>query len=262
MGILNVTPDSFSDGGQRIAPRAAIDAALRMEDDGADIIDVGGESTRPGAPPVPADEEWRRVEPVLTAIATRVNIPISIDTYKADVAERALSLGASIVNDVSGLAYDEALAPVVARTKAAVVLMHNRGRSRDMYAHATYHDVVAEVSEELRAAELRATRAGVGRERIIFDPGLGFAKKADDTVELLARFGDLHSLGRPLLSGPSRKSFLTKFTGDAPPSGRLWGTAAAVTASVLAGAHVVRVHDVREMVDVVRVAEGIRRARA
>jgi dihydropteroate synthase len=260
MGILNVTPDSFSDGGDWIDPSRAIDAAIRMVEDGADIVDVGGESTRPGAPPLPADEEWRRVEPVLREIGGSLPVPISVDSYKADVARRAIDLGATIVNDVSGFVYDPGLARVVADSGAAVVLMHNRGRSAHMYELATYGDVLREVIGELRAAGERAAAAGVDPSRIVYDPGIGFAKKATHTVELLARFDELHVLGRPLLSGPSRKSFLTSLIGDAPPAGRVWGTAAAVAASVLAGAHIVRVHDVAAMSHVVRVAEGIRRA--
>lgn len=258
MGILNVTPDSFSDGGRWVDPSRAVDAAFRMVEAGADIVDVGGESTRPGAPELPADEEWRRIEPVLRAIGGRLAVPVSIDTYKAVIADRALDLGASIVNDVSGGAYDPSLATVVARHRSAMVIMHNRGRSNDMYAQAAYDDVVFDVVRELRDAGARAVRAGVQLERVIFDPGLGFAKRAEHTTALLARFDELHVLGRPLLSGPSRKSFLNAFVGDVPPIDRVWGTAAAVTASVLAGAHIVRVHDVKAMADVVRVAEGMR----
>jgi dihydropteroate synthase len=262
MGILNVTPDSFSDGRAMATPEAAIEAALRMVADGADLVDVGAESTRPGASPVSAQEEWRRLEPVLTGLAGRISVPLSIDTYKADVAERALDCGAVIVNDVSGLTYEPRLAAVVARRQAAIVLMHNRGRSHDMYAQAQYEDVVADVTRELSAAGEQACRAGVDPARIVYDPGLGFAKRAEDTMALLARFGALHALARPLLSGPSRKSFLTRAIGDAPPAARTWATAAAVTASVLAGAHIVRVHDVREMVDVVRVSDALRAAAA
>lgn len=259
MGILNPTPDSFSDGGRLPDAGAAVAAARQMIADGADILDIGGESTRPGAPPVPAEEEWRRVEPVLRALGRDCPVPISIDTYKASVAERAIDLGASIVNDVSGFRYDPPLAQVVARHGVAVVLMHNRGRSSTMYAEARYDDVVGEVMAELREAGARATAAGVDEARVIYDPGLGFAKKAEHTWTLLQRFEELHALGRPLLSGPSRKSFLVHAIGERPPSERVWGTAAAVTASVLAGAQIVRVHDVRAMVDVVRVADRLGR---
>jgi dihydropteroate synthase len=257
MGILNVTPDSFADGGRRLDPDVAVAAALQMAADGADIIDVGGESTRPGADPLPADEELRRVVPVLEGLRGRLGAPISIDTYKAAVAERALDLGAVIVNDVSGLVYEPALAGVAARRRAAVVLMHNRGRSADMYAAAQYDDVLADVARELADRVREAEAAGIDRRRVILDPGIGFAKTAPDSLRVLARFDKLRGLGLPLLSGPSRKSFLKDALGDVPPDQRVWGTAAAVTASVLAGAHIVRVHDVREMVQVVRTTDAI-----
>jgi dihydropteroate synthase len=257
MGILNVTPDSFSDGGRWVDSNAAVEAATRMAADGADLIDVGGESTRPGAPAVPADEEWRRIEPVLAALGRAGGVPISVDTYKAEVARRAIDAGAEIVNDVSGLQYDPGLGRVAAETGVGVVLMHNRGRSADMYAEASYHDVVADVTRELHDAVARATAAGIEPRRIVLDPGLGFAKRADQTIELLARLEELQAMGFPILSGPSRKSFLTRLIGEMPPAERVWGTAAAVTASVLAGAHIVRVHDVREMAQIVRVADAI-----
>jgi dihydropteroate synthase len=255
MGVLNVTPDSFSDGGVHFDADAAIRSALAMVEAGADMLDVGGESTRPGADPLPAEEELRRVAPVIDAIASRVRVPVSIDTYKAQVAERAMDLGATIINDISAFTYDPALAQVAARRKAGVVLMHNRGRSANMYEFAAYGDVAGDVGRELLARAEAAMAAGVARERIVLDPGFGFAKRAEHSVELLARLRELHALGFPMLSGPSRKSFLQSGLGQRPPAGRLWGTAAAVTASVLAGAHIVRVHDVREMVDVVRVAD-------
>jgi len=198
------------------------------------------------------------VTPVLEGLRGRVRVPVSIDTYKAVVADRALALGAVIVNDVSGLAYEPGLATVVARRRAALVLMHNRGRSADMYAGARYADVTGEIAAELAASVREAGAAGVDPICVILDPGLGFAKTADQTLRALARFSDLHVLGHPLLSGPSRKSFLRSALGDVPPADRVWGTAAAVTASVLAGAHIVRVHDVGPMVQVVRTADAIR----
>ena len=257
MGILNVTPDSFADGGARFDPDRAIADAVRMVADGADILDIGGESTRPGAAPVSVEEELRRIEPVIEGLRGRVDAPISIDTYKAAVAERAIDLGATIVNDISALSYDPGLAGVVARRRAAVVLMHTRGRSREMYANASYTDVVADVSAELMARVQVAEAAGISAQRIILDPGLGFAKQADATLRLLAHLDLIGELGFPVLSGPSRKSFLRIALGDVPPAGRVWGTAAAVTASVLHGAHIVRVHDVAEMVQVARVADSI-----
>jgi len=257
MGIINVTPDSFADGGLRFDAARAIDDGLRMIEDGADILDVGGESTRPGAEPLDADEEMRRVLPVVEALVSRGAVAVSIDTYKADVARAAVARGATIVNDVSGLQHDPDLAGVCASTGAALILMHTRGRSRDMYGEAVYDDVVDDVVRELRQAVDRATAAGVPLEAIVVDPGFGFAKRAEHSFALLARLEQLAALGRPILSGPSRKSFLKQALGERQPSAREWGTAAAVTASVLGGAHIVRVHGVREMTDVVRVADRI-----
>ena len=263
MGIINVTPDSFSDGGQLLDPSVAIEAGVQMAQDGADLIDIGGESTRPGAAPLDEAEERRRVLPVIEGLVARVQTPISIDTYKASVAEAALGAGAALVNDVSGLRYEPALADVVARRGAAIVLMHTRGRSQQMYEQASYTDVVGEVLDELRESMAFATTSGVAAERIILDPGLGFAKDAAQSCEVLARFDEFAELGRPLLAGPSRKSFITRAVGArVPPAERDWATAAAVTAAVLAGAHIVRVHAVRQMLQVVRVADEIRRYHA
>jgi dihydropteroate synthase len=260
MGVLNVTPDSFSDGGRLADASSAVDAAMRMIDAGADLIDVGGESTRPGAQPLDGAEEQRRILPVIEALASRATVPISVDTYKAATADAALAAGALLVNDVSGLRYEPALGDVIARRGAAVVLMHTRGRSHNMYEHASYVEVVGEVLDELRESVAFATGAGVTIDRIILDPGLGFAKEAAHSYEVLARLDEFADLGRPILAGASRKSFLTRPLGGrvAPPD-RDWATAAAVTAAVLAGAHIVRVHAVTAMVDVVRVADEIRR---
>lgn len=260
MGIVNVTPDSFADGGVRFDAARAVDDALAMEAQGADLIDVGGESTRPGAEPLPEREELARVEPVLRGLAGRIRVPVSIDTYKARVAETALDLGAAIVNDISALSYDPGLAAVVASRGAAVVLMHTRGRPREMYREAGYADVIGEVAAELRARTEAVVRAGVPADRLILDPGIGFAKRAEHSSTILARLGELAALvRRPLLVGPSRKSFLTRAVGERDPGGREFGTAAAVTACVLAGAHIVRVHGVGPMLDVVRVADMLRR---
>jgi len=259
MGILNVTPDSFADGGLRFDPERAIDDGLRMLADGADILDVGGESTRPGALGVGEAEELRRVLPVVERLAAAGAI-VSIDTYKAGVAREAVRCGAVVVNDISGLQFDPELGRAVAETGAALVLMHNRGRSDEMYRHAEYDDVPAEVGAELRLAMRRATDAGVRIESIILDPGIGFAKRPPHSYAVLAHLEALAVLGRPILSGPSRKSFLKAALGERAPAEREWGTAAAVAASVLLGAHIVRVHGVREMVDVVRVADAIRDA--
>lgn len=260
MGVVNVTPDSFSDGGRLFEPAAAIEAGVRMVEEGADLIDVGGESTRPGADPLDQAEEIRRVVPVIEGLVARVHVPLSVDTYKAATADAALAAGASIVNDVSGLRYEPALADVAARHRVPMVLMHTRGRSKQMYEQASYHDVVAEILDELRESMAFAARAGVAADRIILDPGLGFAKDAVHSYEALARLEEFAELGRPLLVGPSRKSFLARpFGGRIEAGDRDWATAAAAAAAVLAGAHIVRVHAVREMVQVVRVADEIRR---
>jgi dihydropteroate synthase len=259
MGILNITPDSFADGGLRLDQVRAVEDGLRMLEDGADIVDVGGESTRPGAEPVPLEEELRRVLPVIERLVAAGAL-VSVDTYKAIVARQAVECGAAIVNDVSMLQYDEDLPRVMAQTGAAVVLMHNRGRSQDMYREASYADVPGEIASELAGALSRAVAAGVAREAIILDPGLGFAKKAEHSYTALATLDRLSSVDRPILSGPSRKSFLKQALGELPPDEREWGTAGAVAASVLLGAHIVRVHGVKEMAQVVRVADHVRRA--
>ncbi|HEX7087750.1 MAG TPA: dihydropteroate synthase [Vicinamibacterales bacterium] len=258
MGILNVTPDSFADGGRHVDPDRAADAAFAMQEAGADIVDIGGESTRPGADPLPLEEELARVLPVLERLQGRLRIPVSIDTYKAAVASAAIDRGASIVNDISALRYDPALAEVVAGRGAALVLMHNRGRSREMYREARYGAVARDVAAELRERMDAAVAGGVAAERLILDPGIGFAKQAAHSLEVLADLPALASLGRPLLVGPSRKSFLTVALGERPPAEREWGTAAAVAAAVMGGAHIVRVHAVREMVDVVQTLDAIR----
>jgi dihydropteroate synthase len=262
MGIINVTPDSFADGGLRFDPARAVADGLQMIQDGADILDVGGESTRPGAEPVSEDEELRRVLPVIDGLAAAGRVPVSIDTYKARVAREAIERGAAIVNDVSALQNDEKLAEVIHRTGAALVLMHNRGRSREMYRDAVYGNVAGEVAGELQSAMDRAVAAGVRREAIVVDPGFGFAKRAEHTYEALAHLDQLRVLDRPILCGPSRKSFLGLAVGQRPAGERDWGTAAAVAACVLLGAHIVRVHAVKEMVDVVRVADRIASAAA
>jgi len=257
VGVLNVTPDSFSDGGRFLDPGAAVEHALRMASEGADLVDVGGESTRPGALPVPEEEELARVIPVLRALArSRFPVPVSIDTSRAAVARAALDAGAALVNDVRALA-DPEMARVVAESGLPVVLMHMRGTPGDMRARATYLDLVGEVRAELAAAMARAEAAGVARERIVLDPGIGFAKTAGQSVEILARLPELLSLGRPLLVGPSRKSFIGALTG-APPEERLPGTLAAVAAAVLAGATFIRVHDVAASRQAVQVASALR----
>jgi dihydropteroate synthase len=260
MGILNVTPDSFAASGPFASDDEAANAAVRLEAAGADIIDIGGESTRPGAEPITAREELARVLPVLERLRGRISVPISIDTSKADVARAALSAGASIVNDVTGLQGDPAMARTVGAAGAALVLMHMRGTPKTMAAEAVYGDVVTDVTSELGAAIARAVAGGVARDRIIVDPGIGFAKRAAHSYGVLARLADIGAaLERPVLVGPSRKSFMAAALGEVPPAERDWGTAAAVTACVLAGAHIVRVHAVEEMIQVVRVAEELRK---
>jgi dihydropteroate synthase len=260
MGIINVTPDSFSDGGVLFDPARAVDAALRMIDEGADLLDIGGESTRPGAHALEAAEERRRVLPVIEALAPRVSVPLSVDTYKASIADAALQAGASIVNDISGLRYEPDLGGVAARHRAPLILMHTRGRSRDMYQQATYDDVVDEVIDELGQSIAFAVGAGVPREQLLVDPGLGFAKEPAHSYEALARLERFSELNRPLVVGASRKGFLTRPLGhDVPAADRDWATAAAVAASIAGGAHIVRVHAVREMRHVVRVADEIRK---
>ena len=259
MGVVNATPDSFSDGGRYLDPAAAASRALALASEGADLVDVGGESTRPGAPPVAAEEEIRRVVPVLERlVAGGLTVPISVDTSKPEVALAALRAGAALVNDVRGLS-DPRLAEVVAAAGVPVVLMHTRGTPGDMRERARYRDVAAEVRDELAEALRRAVSAGVPAERTILDPGIGFAKTAAQSLEVLARLGELRALGRPILVGPSRKSFIGAATG-ASVEDRLPGTLAAVAAAVLAGAEFVRVHDVGAARQAALVAAAIRDA--
>ena len=261
MGILNATPDSFSDGGRFLDPGAAVEQAFRLAEEGADLLDVGGESTRPGAPAVPAAEELRRVVPVVERLRARsFPLPISVDTWKGAVARAALGAGADLVNDVTALS-DPELARAVAEAGAPVVLMHTRGSPADMQSRAVYGDVVVEVARELGEALARADAAGIGRDRIILDPGVGFAKTAEQSVELLARVAELRALGRPVLVGPSRKSFIGKLTGAAAGD-RVPGTLAAVTACVLAGVELLRVHDVAPARQAATVAAALRDAAA
>jgi dihydropteroate synthase len=259
MGIVNVTPDSFAGG--IVEPAEAIEAAVRMEAEGADLVDIGGESTRPGADAVSADEELARVLPVLRAATARLRIPVSIDTRKAVVAEAALDAGAVIVNDVSGLSHDPGLGRVVGGRGAALILMHSRGDPKSMAERAVYKDLVSEVVDELRDAIAAAARSGVPMDRILVDPGIGFAKRPSHSYGVLARLAELAAaLDRPFVVGPSRKSFLREAAGDRRAAERDWATAAAVTTAVLFGAHIIRVHAVGEMVQVVRAAEQIRKS--
>ncbi|HEY4026596.1 MAG TPA: dihydropteroate synthase [Candidatus Dormibacteraeota bacterium] len=249
MGIVNATPDSFSGDGV-LDPTAAVGQALRMIDEGADIIDVGGESTRPGHEPVTAEEELRRVLPVLRHLCPRATVPVSIDTWKPEVAEAAAAVGVAIVNDVWGLQRSPGLAALAAQRGLGLVLMHNQRGTE-------YADLMGDVKASLRRSLAVAVEAGVPRERVILDPGIGFGKTSEQGVEVLRRFDELTELGQPLLAGPSRKSYLGRIFGQAPGE-RLAGTIASVTAAVLRGADVVRVHDVAEVVRAVRVAEALR----
>lgn len=257
MGILNITPDSFSDGGLFLDPGAAIARALAMEKSGADLIDLGGESTRPGSKGVRAEEELRRVLPVLDGLRGKLKIPISIDTAKSQVAEAAAIAGAEILNDVTGLRADPRTAEVARRRKLPLILMHMRGEPRTMQKAPFARDVVRDVVAGLRRAVAAARRAGVPKSQIVLDPGIGFGKSWPQNFELLERLPELAKLGFPLLLGTSRKSFIGKILGGAGKEERAWGTAATVAASILGGVHIIRVHDVAEMVEVARVADAV-----
>ncbi len=257
MGIVNVTPDSFSDGGRFFDPDRAADHALELVEQGADILDIGGESTRPGSDPVPLDEELRRVLPLVERLAGRLSVPLSIDTTKAEVARRALAAGAHIINDITALRGDPDMAAVARETGAGVVLMHMVGTPRTMQLDPVYADVVAEVAAFLAERAALAESAGIARERIVLDPGIGFGKTLEQNLELFRRMRELGRLGRPLLIGPSRKAFLGKLLGGAPPDARLEGTLAAVVASICAGARIVRVHDVAPVARAVAVAQAL-----
>jgi dihydropteroate synthase len=260
MGIVNVTPDSFSDGMRFLEPEAAAAEALRQAEDGAAIVDIGGESTRPGSDDVPEEDEIRRVLPVIERLRS-AGFPawISIDTTKHEVARLALDAGADLLNDVSGLRFDPRLAALAAGHGVPMVLMHSRERPKTMQAAPRYDDLVAEVTAELRSSLAAAERAGVPASAVILDPGIGFAKTAAHSLEILGRLPELARLGRPLLVGPSRKSFLGAVL-DRPVGGRLEGTLAAVALAAAAGAHIVRVHDVAEARRAVGVADAVRRA--
>lgn len=257
MGVLNVTPDSFSDGGKFFDSKSAIAAALAMEAGGADILDIGGESTRPGSEGTSAEQELGRILPVLEALAGLLKIPISIDTRKAVVAEAAIAAGAEIVNDVTGLRADPEIAAVAKRHRVPLILMHMRGEPRTMQKQPFARNAVRDVLRGLKRSIAIARRAGVTKSQIIIDPGIGFGKSFDQNYELIARLPEIARLGFPVLIGTSRKGFLGKTLDGKPPEERIWGTAATVAASILAGAHIVRVHDVAEMVQVARVTDKV-----
>jgi dihydropteroate synthase len=259
MGVLNITPDSFSDGGKFFDTPRAIEHALTVESAGADLLDIGGESTRPGSPGTPAKEELARVLPVLQGLRGILKIPLSIDTQKLEVAEAALDAGAEIINDISGLKSDPRLAQLAARRRVPLILMHMRGEPRTMQKAGFARDVLKDVAQGLRKSVAIARKASVPKSQIILDPGIGFGKSFAQNYELLQKLPQLAKLGYPLLVGTSRKGFLgatlARDGKPAPPDQRIWGIAATVTASILHGAHIVRVHDISEMVQVARVAD-------
>ena len=257
MGVVNVTPDSFSDGGQFLDAVKAIEQGKRLAAEGADILDIGGESTRPGAQPVEAEEECRRVLPVIEALAREVQIPLSIDTAKAVVARRAFDAGATMLNDVTALRGDPEMPALAARSGVPVVLMHMQGTPRTMQASPHYGDLMSEIVAYLRRSMAIAADAGVREDRVIVDPGIGFGKTLEHNLEILRRLGELRSLGCPILVGPSRKRFIGTLLGDAPVTERLWGTAATVAFAITRGAHILRVHDVAAMRQVALVADAM-----
>ena len=256
MGVLNVTPDSFSDGGDFLDPATAIAAGRAMAEAGADIIDVGGESTRPHALPTPVEVEQARILPVIAGLVA-AGVRVSVDTRHAATMAAALDAGAAIINDVYALAYDPAALPLVAARGCPVVLMHMRGTPTDMYARADYNDVVVDVAQELGRRIEAAERAGIARNNIVIDPGIGFAKKARHSLELLRRLHELQSLGCPILVGVSRKSFLGVATGEADPKRRLPGSLAAGLFALSRGAAILRVHDVAETVQAIRLWQAL-----
>ncbi len=259
MGILNVTPDSFSDGGKYLTAERAVAHALEMVAEGADVIDLGAESTRPGAEPVSLEEEWRRLRPVLQNIRQQSAIPLSVDTYKAEIARRALQEGADIVNDISGLTFDPAMAPVVAQAGVPVIVMHIKGSPKNMQKNPIYRNLMEEVYEFLGRQVEFARQHGI--RQVIIDPGIGFGKRWEDNFELIRRLEEFRGLGCPILLGPSRKSFIGNLL-DLPPEERVPGTVAACAVGSVYGADIFRVHDVREVREAVLVARAIQQKKA
>jgi dihydropteroate synthase len=256
MGILNVTPDSFSDGNRFLDVEGAVERALEMEAEGADMIDIGGESTRPFAPPVAEREELKRVMPVLERLAGQLRIPVSIDTYKSAVAREALAAGAEVINDISALTFDERMAGVVAAAGAGLVLMHTRGTPSEMQKDTAYGSIIGDITVSLRKLLAMAESAGIAAEQIVVDPGIGFGKSAEGNLEILRRLGEFSVLGRPIMVGTSRKSFIGKVLGREVGE-RAFGTAATVAIALVNGASIFRVHDVKEMRDVVDMAMAL-----
>lgn len=257
MGVLNVTPDSFSDGGEFYAPTAALAQAKRLVEAGADILDIGGQSTRPGAEQVSVEEELHRVLPIVEAVRSRLSVPISVDTTRAVVAQRAVEAGADMVNDISGGIFDPDMLSTVAQLGVSIVLMHMRGIPQTMQQLTDYQDLIGEIYEFLERQLAAAQRAGIERSRLIVDPGIGFAKTAEQNLEILRQLPTFRSLGVPMLVGVSRKSFIGSILNQPDPKARVWGTAAACCAAIAGSADILRVHDVLEMRDVCRVADTI-----
>lgn len=256
VGVLNITPDSFSDGGVNFDAARAIDNGLRMESDGADIVEVGGESTRPGAAVVSVEEELSRIVPVISGLARKLRIPISVDTYKSQVARAVIDEGASLINDISALRFDPLIADVVARYGVPLVLMHMRGEPATMQKIPPSRDIFGDIERDIEVAITEAERHGVSRDRIIFDPGIGFGKTLDQNLAILKGLNRFDRFGLPIMIGTSRKSFIGRLTGRAE-NDRIFGTAASVASAIISGAHIVRVHDVKEMVEVARVTDAI-----
>lgn len=257
MGVLNVTPDSFSDGGEFNTPASALAQAQQLVEAGADILDIGGQSTRPGAEQVSVEEELQRVLPVVQAVRSVLSVPISVDTTRASVAQAAIAAGADLINDISGGTFDSEMFPVVAQMKVPIILMHIRGTPQTMQQFTAYQDLMAEIYQFLEAQIAAAVEAGIERSRLIVDPGIGFAKTGEQNLEILRHLAMLRSLGVPILVGPSRKSFIGRILNQPDPKHRVWGTAAACCSAIAGGADILRVHDVGEMRDVCLIADAL-----
>ncbi|NEP14785.1 MAG: dihydropteroate synthase [Symploca sp. SIO2C1] len=257
MGVLNVTPDSFSDGGEFNTPAAALEQAQRLVDAGADIIDIGGQSTRPGAQTISEAEELKRVLPVVEAVRSSLNVPISVDTTRASVAQRAVEAGVDLVNDISGGTFDSEMLPIVAQLHVPIILMHMRGTPQTMQQLTDYQDLIGEIYQFLEAQIAAALAAGIERSHLIIDPGIGFAKNFEQNLSILRQLSTFHSLDVPILVGVSRKSFIGHILNQPNPKARVWGTAAACCSAIAVGADILRVHDVSEMRDVCLVADTI-----
>lgn len=257
MGVLNVTPDSFSDGGDYFGYHKAVERALQMETEGADIIDIGGESTRPGAEKVSREEEEARVIPVIETLSSQLSIPISIDTYKATIAEKAIKAGATLINDISGLHFDPAMAKTAAKYSVPVIVMHIKGTPKNMQKNPVYDNLLKEISDYLAGSIEIAMNANIPQEKIIIDPGIGFGKTVEDNLNIINNLNYFNFLHCPILIGVSRKSFIGKIL-DLKEKERIFGTATAVAASVIKGAHIIRVHDIKEMVQVVSIIDKIK----